>query len=212
MKFIIGKKIGMTKIFESSGKSRGISIVETLPCYVSEIKTVDKNGYDALQIACKEAKRLSKSEKGHLNKLYKENSSAKDKNFKVLKEIKITKDEVQKYKIGDEIKLDIFKAGEKIAIHAVSKGKGFQGTVKRHHFHTGPKTHGSDNYRQPGSIGATYPQRTIKGRRMSGHMGHENVTVKNLVLCDILPDKNLLLIEGSVPGSRGNLVTIEGKI
>jgi len=201
----------MTRVFDNDGKAITVSIVETGPCFVSQIKTAEHDGYDALQIAYGTVKHITKPSTGHLKKLYNENPSAKDKNFRNLKEVHIPKEEIGKFKVGDEIKVDIFNEGDRVDVHAVSKGKGFQGTVKRHHFTTGPKTHGSDNYRQPGSIGATFPQHTIKGRRMSGHMGHENVTVQNLKVREIMPEKNLIFLEGPVPGIKDNLICIEGK-
>ena len=206
MKIILGKKLGMTRVFGKDGKAMAATVVEAGPCYITQIKNKEKDGYNALQIGYKSVKYLNKPEKGHLEK----NKIDKINFLQNLKECRVKEEEISKYKIGDEIKIDLFKPGDKVNISGVSKGKGFQGTVKRHNFTTGPKTHGSDNYRQPGSIGATYPQRTIKGKRMSGHMGCENVSVKNLEIIDVILEQNLLLIYGAVPGIVNNFITIKG--
>jgi len=203
---ILGKKLGMTRVFGKDGKAMAATVVEAGPCYITQIKNKEKDGYNALQIGYKSVKYLNKPEKGHLEK----NKIDKINFLQNLKECRVKEEEISKYKIGDEIKIDLFKPGDKVNISGVSKGKGFQGTVKRHNFTTGPKTHGSDNYRQPGSIGATYPQRTIKGKRMSGHMGCENVSVKNLEIIDVILEQNLLLIYGAVPGIVNNFITIKG--
>ena len=206
MKMILGKKLGMTRIFQKDGKFICVTIIETGPCFVTQLKNKEQDGYEAIQIGYKEKKLLNKPEAGHLSS----KKNDKLKNLMHLKEIRIDSSETDKYKIGDEIKSDIFKAKDLIEVSGISKGKGFQGTVKRHHFHTGPKSHGSDNYRQPGSIGATFPQRTIKGRRMSGHMGHECVTIKKLEVVEVMADKNLMLVKGSVPGHKDTLLAIKG--
>lgn len=208
MKALLGKKIGMTRIFDKNGKSQPVTMVEAGPCCVTQIKQEEKDGYAAVQIGFGSDKKINKPEKGHLKNALKGNT--KQENIKFLNEIKITKSDSDNLKVGDELKADLFSAGDLIQVIGTSKGKGFQGTVKRHNFTTGPKTHGSDNYRQPGSIGATYPQHTIKGRRMSGHMGHEKSTIKGLKIQQVIPDKNILLISGAIPGVKNGLVIIKG--
>jgi len=204
MKTIFGKKIGMTRIFSKNGKSLPVTVVEVGPCFITQVKKSDINGYNSVQIGFDKAKYTNKPEAGHLRKSKKENLS-------FLKEARIEKTKIDDYNVGDEIKVDIFSVGDIVNTSGVSKGKGFQGTVKRHNFHTGPKSHGSDNYRQPGSIGATYPQRTIKGKRMSGHMGNDNVTVKNLEIVDIIKENNLIVLKGAIPGIKGSIIVIKGK-
>lgn len=208
MKALLGKKISMTRIFEKNGNVCAVTAVEAGPCAIIQIKNKSKEGYNAVQIGFGAAKTVNKPQKGHLDKAAKNNSNL-DK-IKFLNEFRVDDSDVESLKIGDELKADMFKEGDKVEITGTSKGKGFQGTVKRHNFTTGPKSHGSDNYRQPGSIGATYPQRTIKGRRMSGHMGNDRITVKGLKVLEVIPEKNILLISGAIPGIKGSLITIKG--
>jgi large subunit ribosomal protein L3 len=208
MKALLGKKISMTRIFDKSGKVYAVTAVEAGPCAVTQIKKVTNDGYNAVQIGYDTTKKLNKPQKGHLKAATKNNSKL-DK-IKFLNEFEINEKDLEDIKIGDEIKADIFKEGDEVEVSGNSKGKGYQGTVKRHNFTTGPKSHGSDNYRQPGSIGATYPQRVIKGRRMSGHMGNERVTIKGLKVIDVIAEKNILLISGAIPGIKGSLISIKG--
>lgn len=202
MKAILGKKIGMTRIYDEKSNPISVSLIQAGPCFVTQIKTDKEHGYNAIQIGYHESKKLNKSEAGHLKNV---------KALKYLKEFVVTNDEIAKYKVGEEIKLDTFKVEDNIDVSGVSKGKGFAGTVKRHHFHTGPKTHGSNNYRQPGSIGSTYPQRTIKGRRMAGHLGAKQCTVKKLTIVDMDLANNLIIVKGTVPGAKKSLLFIKGK-
>lgn len=196
MEMILAKKIGMTRIFDKDGNTVPVSIMEAGPCVVTQVKSKDKDGYDAVQIGYGSLKHINKPAKGHLKK------SQSDSRY--LKEVKNSQD----LKVGDKITVDIFKSDDIVSISGISKGKGYAGTVKRHHFTTGPKTHGSNNYRQPGSIGATYPQRVIKGRRMSGHLGYDEVSVKNVKVIDINSEKNLLLVKGPVPGAKDRLLVV----
>jgi len=196
MRAILGRKIEMTRIFDKQGQEIPVTLIEVKENVVTGIKTANKEGFSAIQLAAGEKKRLNKPEKGQFDRM-------KIKPAKVF-EVKSE----QKYQIGDRLKPDIFHEGEKINISGVSKGKGFAGTVKRHHFHLGPKTHGSNNYRQPGSIGSAFPQRVIKGRRMAGHLGAKNVTTKNLEVVKIIPEKSLIFLRGAVPGPRHTWVKL----
>ena len=196
MKAIIGKKIGMTRIFDENGKIIPVTIVESKGCQIIQIKNKEKDGYISMQIGYD---RLNKKKE------------TKTRKFKMLREFRLSESEVTELSKGNEVNVNIFAGGDIVKVIGISKGKGFQGTVRRHHFRTGPKTHGSNNYRQPGSIGATYPQRVIKGRRMAGHMGHEKITSTGLEIMSVDPEMNLLVIKGAVPGVKGNLVSIKGE-
>src|SRR3989338_6663119 len=199
MKFIIGKKQNMTQIFDNKGKVHPATILNILPAVVTQVKNKEKDGYEATQVGYgkKREKNINKAKKGHSKKLG---------NFEGFKEFKNGKDE---YKTGDKIDVSVFAEGDKIKITAISKGKGFQGVVKRHGFHGGRRTHGQKHSeREPGSIGATGPQRVFKGTRMAGRMGGDRVTVKNLRVLAVDKDSNQLLVSGAVPGRRGALVEI----
>ena len=196
---IIGKKIGMSQVFTDSGKAEAVTVIEAGPCTVTQIKTVAKEGYEAVQIGFGTAKKLSKGEQGHLKELGK---------LKELREFRV--DSTAEVKVGDKIDVNQFKSGDFVNVIGVSKGKGFAGVVKRHGFAGGPKTHGqTDRHRAPGAIGATTsPGRVLKGLRMAGHMGHEQVTQKGLKIYKIDPEHNLLLIQGAVPGAKNSLLLI----
>lgn len=200
-KFILGKKIGMSQIFKDD-KVIPVTLVEAGPIVVTQIKTPQKDGYSAIQVGFgfKKPKRLSKALKGHLKNLG---------SFRWLREFRVSEEELKNFQIGDKIEVSIFKEGEKVKITGTSKAKGFQGVVKRHGFHGGPKTHGQkDRLRAPGSIGPTHPQHVVKGRRMAGRMGGETVTLKNCQIVEVLPEENLLVIKGALPGKRGELLKI----
>jgi len=196
---IIGKKMGMTQIFRDDGKAEAVTAIEAGPCTVTQVKTVAEEGYNAAQLGFGQAKRLKSPEKGHLKGLGQ---------FKYLREFRVSNTE--DIKLGERVDVSLFKAGDLVDIIGVSKGKGFAGVVKRHHFAGGPKTHGqSDRHRAPGSIGATTsPGRVLKGKRMAGHMGSNQVTVRHLEVFEADPDRNLLLVEGAVPGARNGLLLI----
>lgn len=199
MKFILGKKIEMSQLFDEKGDVIPVTLVQAGPCTVIQIKKEDKDGYLAVQIGFDKKKKLSKALKGHLKGL---------EDFRFIKEFR-TDDQVKR---GDNITVDIFNVGDKVKVTANSKGKGFQGVVKRHGFHGSPATHGhKDQLRMPGSIGASEPARVFEGMRMPGHMGAERVTVKNLAIAKIDSEKNILYIKGAVPGARGSLVMIQGE-
>lgn len=195
MRAIYGKKKLMTRIFDENGKVIPVTIIEVGENVVSKL-VQKKDGENVVQIAAGTKKRLNKAETGQL------------KNLKIkpskLYEIRTS----QQYKVGDKISLDGFKEKEEVNVTAISKGKGFAGTVKRHHFHTGPKTHGSNNYRQPGSIGDTGPQRVVKGRRMAGHLGAKRATIKNLEIIKIELEKKYLYLRGAVPGANESGILI----
>ena len=204
MKGIIGKKIGMTSIFGPDGKQLSCTVIEAGPCVVTQVKTKDNDGYTALQLAFgeKSEKRAIASEKGHFAK-----ASATPKSF-----VKEFRDYSLEKAVGEIIGVDIFAEGEKVDVVGTSKGKGFQGVVKRHGFSgVGGQTHGQHNrLRAPGSLGASsWPSRVFKGMRMAGRTGGNRVKTANLQIVKIIPEKNLVLVKGSVPGAKGSYVTIE---
>jgi large subunit ribosomal protein L3 len=200
---IIGRKLGMTQIYSGNGKAQAVTAIEAGPCTVTQVKMADKEGYNAIQLGFGESRRLSSPQQGHLKKLGK---------FKSLREFRVN--DMEAAKIGDRVDVGLFKAGDLVDITGVSKGKGFAGVVKRHHFAGGPKTHGqSDRHRAPGSIGATTtPGRVFKGLRMAGHMGQNRVTVSNLEVVGSDPGRNLLLVRGSVPGAKNGLLLIKKSV
>ncbi|MDQ6901652.1 MAG: 50S ribosomal protein L3 [Bacteroidota bacterium] len=204
MKSIIGKKVGMTSIFDTNGRQTAVTIIEAGPCVVTQKKTVDTDGYNAVQIAFgdKKEKHTILSEKNHFAKA---STTAK----KFVKEIR---DSETDKNIGDTISVDIFNEGDKVNVVGTTKGKGFQGVVKRHGFHgVGGQSHGQhDRSRAPGSIGgSSYPARVFKGMRMAGRMGNDKVQIKGLKIVKIFPEKNYLLISGSVPGHNGSILIIQ---
>ena len=199
---IIGKKLGMTQIFREDGRSEAITAVEAGPCTVTQVKTEDKDGYNAAQLGLAEIERPKSSKRSR--------SKGKEKTrYRYLREFRV--DDIEAIEVGQAVDVSLFKAGDIVDVTGVSKGKGFAGTVKRHHFAGGPKTHGqSDRHRAPGSIGSTTtPGRVLKGMRMAGHMGNERVTVCNLEIHEADPSRNLLLIKGAVPGTRNSLLLIK---
>ncbi len=200
---IIGEKLGMTQVFDDKGLAIPVTVIKVDPIVVTQVKTVEKDGYNAIQVgtvAAKE-KHLTKAQIGHF---------AKNKlgNFRHLQEFRV--ENPADYTVGQEIELSVLENIEKVDVTGISIGKGFQGTVKRWNFSRGPMGHGSKNHREPGSIGAgTTPSRVIKGKRMAGNMGNEQVTVSKLGLVKIDKENSLVLIKGSVPGSEGRMVTIK---
>ncbi len=195
MKFILGKKIEMTQIFDKQGKVVPVTLIEAGPCQVVQLKTKDKDGYEAVQVGFikKKQKNIKKTEKG--------------KEFMYLKEFKGNRD----YKVGDKIDVGIFEEGDIVKISGISKGKGFQGAVKRWGFHGRDTTHGvKHEHRTLGSVGSAFPQRVIKGKKMPGRMGGKRVTVKNLKIVKVIKEANLLAVKGAVPGRRGTLLEIRG--
>ena len=202
MKGILGKKIGMTQIFTEHGEVIPVTVVEAGPVVVTQIKTTENDGYTAIQVGFQDAKEksLNKPQKGHL--------AAANTLKKHLKEFRV--DSVEEYTVGQEIKADLFAAGELIDVTGISKGKGFQGPIKRHGQSRGPETHGSRYHRRPGSMGAcSYPGRVFKNKKLAGHMGSVKVTVQNLEVVRVDADKNLILVKGAIPGAKGSVVTIK---
>jgi len=205
MRGLIGQKLGMTRLFNKTGKDVTVTVLQVGPCYVTEVKTKEKHGYDAVQLGFehKREKVTSKPLMGHFSK-------AGVKPLRILKEFDHSDGE-STFKLGDEVKVDIFAEGDRVIISGISKGKGFAGGVKRHHFAGGPKSHGqSDRHRAPGSLGqSSYPSRVYKGLRMAGRMGAKQVSVKNLTVVSVDPGKNLLLVKGAVPGHNKGFVVIK---
>ena len=202
MKGILGKKLGMTQIFTEEGIVVPVTVVEAGPNVVTQVKTVEKDGYNAIQVGFEDAKEksLNKPQKGHL--------AAANVVKKHLKEFRV--DAVEEFTVGQEIKADLFAAGEKIDVTGTSKGKGFQGPIKRHGQSRGPESHGSRYHRRPGSMGAcSFPGRVFKNKKLAGHMGSVKVTVQNLEVVRVDADKNLILVKGAIPGPKGSMVTIK---
>ena len=200
---ILGRKIGMTQIFNENGETVPVTVIEAGPCVVTQIRTSDRDGYEAIQMGFGEIKpkRVKKPLKGHLK--------GAGRLVRFLREVSTS--DVAAHTVGDVINVDIFNSGEKVDIAGKSKGRGFAGVVKRHGFRGGPKTHGqSDRHRAPGSIGSgTTPGRVWKGMRMAGRMGNKRVTVQNLEVVSVDAEKHLLLVKGSVPGAKNGLVLIQ---
>lgn len=196
---ILGRKIGMTQLFEEDGTAVPVTVIEAGPCVIVQVKTKDKDGYEAVQVGFGAKKRVNKPQTGHMKDLGK---------FQYLREMSV--DNVEEWEVGKKYGCEIFEPGDVVDVSGASKGRGFAGVVKRHGFRGGPKTHGqSDRWRAPGAIGAgTDPGRVIKGTRMAGHMGTQQVTVQNLKVVRSDPDKGILMVRGAVPGNEGTLVKV----
>ena len=199
MKGILGRKQGMTRLFMEDGSVEAVSVVEAGPCVVTQVKTAQRNGYQAVQIGYEEARKLSEPEAGHLRRVAP---------LRHLRELRT--DDLGDAQVGQRIDVTIFQAGDMVDVVGVSKGKGFAGGMKRHNFRGGPKTHGqSDRGRAPGSIGAgTSPGRVWKGTRMAGHMGDRRITAVNLRVLHVDPERNLVMVSGAVPGARNGMLLI----
>jgi large subunit ribosomal protein L3 len=205
-KAIIGRKLGMTQIFDENGKVVPVTVIEAGPCVVTQKKTIEKEGYDAIQVGFSDIreKLVNKPKKGHFKK-----AGAALK--RIVREFRL--EDIASYEIGQEIKADLFAAGEKVDVSGVSKGKGFQGVIKRWNASRGPMSHGSKFHRAPGSMGASSdPSRTFKNKHMPGHMGHVNKTVQNLKIAKVMPEKNIILIKGGVPGPNKGYVVIKNAV
>ena len=205
-KGIIGRKLGMTQIFDEKGNVIPVTVIEAGPCVVAQVKTVETDGYNALQLGFGEikSKHINKPKAGHFAK-------SKIENKKHLREFRL--DSIEGVKVGDEIKADVFTAGENVDIQGISKGKGFQGVIKRHGQHRGPMGHGSMYHRRPGSMGPTStPGRVFKGKKLPGHMGRVLVTIQNLDIVRVDMDKNVILVKGSVPGAKGAILKIKSSV
>ncbi|MCS7308922.1 MAG: 50S ribosomal protein L3 [Armatimonadota bacterium] len=199
---ILGKKIGMTQVFDETGRAIPVSVIQAGPCVVTQVKTPEKDGYVAVQVGFEQIppKRVNKPMRGHFKK-------ANVPPMRYLREVPV--DDLGDLAVGTEIRVsDVFKPGDKVKVTGVSKGRGFQGVVKRHHFHGGPQTHGSMIHRKPQSSGATDPARTFKGVKKPGHMGAQRVTQRGLTVVRVDAERNLLLVRGAVPGANGGLLTI----
>ena len=206
LKSIIGSKIGMTQVFDEKGKLVPVTVIEAGPCVVTAIKTVENDGYNAVQLGFKDVaeKKLTKAQLGHLKK---NNIAPK----KILREFRT--DDVSGYTVGQEIKADIFKAGDYVDVSGVSKGKGYAGVIKRHNFGMQPRTRGqSDRMRARGSSGGQGPQKLFKGMRMSGHMGQEYVTIQKLLVVSVDAEKNVLLVRGAVPSVKTGTLIVNNTV
>ena len=195
---LIGRKVGMTQVFAEDGTMVPVSVVAVEPNTVTELRTLERDGYTAVQVGAGTAKRLTKPRLGQLKDLPR---------VRDVREFRV--DDVTAYEIGQTLDVSLFEEGESVAVTGTSKGKGFAGTIKRHHFRRGPETHGSDSHRAPGSIGGgTYPGKVFKGTPMAGHMGYDRVTVKNATIVRADAERNLLLVKGPVPGPRNALIVV----
>jgi large subunit ribosomal protein L3 len=200
---LIGRKLGMTRLFEDDGSVVPVSVIEATPNSITRLRTPEQDGYAALQLGAGVARRLTKPVAGqfaHLDKALQKPAS--------VREVRV--DSVEGFEVGQTLDVSLFEAGDLVDVIGVSRGHGFAGTIARHNFKRGPKTHGSTNYRAPGSIGAgTTPGRVFKGTRMGGHMGHDRVTVKKLRVVRVDAERNLLLVRGAVPGARNGLLLVQ---
>ena len=205
-KTVIGKKVGMTQIFDETGKVIPVTVIEAEPNVIAQIKTVESDGYNAIQLGYEDAKesKVNKPVKGHFAK-----ASITPK--KHLREFRV--ENVENYKVGDEVKVDTFAQGDKVDVQGTSKGKGFQGVIKRHGQSRGPMGHGSMYHRRPGSMGPTStPGRVFKGKNLPGHMGAQTITIQNLDVVRVDTDKNVILLKGSVPGAKGAILKIRTSV
>ena len=205
-KALIGKKIGMTQVFDEKGTVIPVTVIEAGPCVVAQVKSVETDGYDAIQLGFGEIKasRVNKPNKGHFAK-------TKLTPKKYLREFRL--DSIEGIKVGDEFKADTFVKGDKVDIQGTSKGKGFQGVIKRHGQSRGPMGHGSMYHRRPGSMGSTStPGRVFKGKKLPGHMGRNTITIQNLEVISVDLDKNVILVKGSVPGVNGSILKIKTSV
>lgn len=201
MKGILGRKAGMTQVFTHDGKLIPVTVVEVEPNVVMQVKTVERDGYNAIQLGVfeKKEKNSNKPAVGHAKK-----ANTTPKRF--LKEIR---DVEGSYNLGDQLSANIFEAGEVVDVTGTSKGKGFEGTIKRHNQSRGPMTHGSRYHRGPGSLGTMLPKRVLKGKNLPGHMGHETITIQNLEIIEANADENYILVSGNIPGAKNSLVLIK---
>jgi large subunit ribosomal protein L3 len=203
MKGIIGRKVGMTQVFDQTGEVVPVTVIEAGPCYVTQVKTPDTDGYSAVQLGFEEVetRKLSLPQRGHLRGV--------DRNLRVLREFRVP--DASEYELGQCIKADLFIPGQRVDVVGTMKGRGFAGVIKRHGFHGQHKTHGqTDRTRAPGAIGAcTWPGRVFKGKKMPGHMGNARRTVQNVLIVAADPERNMLLVRGGVPGPDGGLVLVQ---
>lgn len=201
MKAILAQKMEMTHIFDEAGNFVPVTVLFASGNVITQIKSKEKDGYAAIQVGFGEAKKLARPQEMHL---------AKAKKL-VKKLVEVEAEDGKTYQVGDEVALDTFAEGDTVDVQGIGKGKGFAGTVKRHNFNTGPKTHGSHNYRAPGSIGAGYPQHVLRGQKLPGRMGGGKVTTKNLKIAKVISEEGLLLVRGAVPGPKKGIVLVNLK-
>jgi len=197
---LLATKIGMTRVFDEMGRSVPVTALKAEPCVVTQRKTEESDGYSAIQLGTGSAKHPSKPEAGHTQKL--------DTTPQFIREFRVAND--SEYTVGQMIDCTSVQTGDLVKLIGTSKGKGFAGVIKRHNFHRGPQTHGSDHHRAPGSIGSMFPQHVFRGKKMPGRMGNEQVSIRRVKVVDIIPDQNLILVKGPVPGSPGTLIEIVG--
>jgi large subunit ribosomal protein L3 len=200
MKALITRKVGMTSTISEDGVVQAVTLLSASPCVITQVKTDDTDGYTAVQIGAEEAKKPGKSAIGHMK--------ASGVNSKVLREFRIPEIS-EELKVGEKLSADVFNVGDMVQVTGTSKGKGWAGTIKRHNFHRGRKTHGGRSYRRPGSIGSMYPQKIFKGKKMAGHMGDERVSVNNLKVAYVDAEQNIIAVTGAVPGPRKGIVLIK---
>ena len=204
-KGILGRKLGMTQVFSKDGKLVPVTVIEVEPNVVTQVKTVETDGYEAIQLGfdTKREKLSNKAEMGHVNKA----NTAPKRFFKEIRGV-----DISKYELGQELTCEVFEEGEMVDVSGVSKGKGYQGVIKRYHQSRGPMGHGSQYHRGVGSLGTMRPMRVFKGKKLPGHMGNENVTMQNLEVIQVIPEENVILVKGNVPGPKKSLVIIRSAI
>ncbi|MDQ3064715.1 MAG: 50S ribosomal protein L3 [bacterium] len=202
MKALITRKVGMTSLISDDGVVTAVTLLSASPCVITQLKTDETDGYVAVQLGTESGKNANKPQVGHAAK----NKIAPSK---IIREFRIN-EVSEDLSVGTEIKADVFSVGDEVQVTGTSKGKGFAGTIRRHNFKRGRKTHGGRNYRRPGSIGSMYPQRIFKGKRMAGHLGHDQVTVKGLKIALVDADNNLIAVTGAVPGPKKSIVVLKG--
>lgn len=204
MKALITRKVGMTSTISEDGVVQAVTLLSASPCVITQVKTDGTDGYTAVQVGFEEAKKTGKAIAGHIK------AAGIDKAPKIMREFRIDESEISEdLKVGGILLADVFSVGDTVQVTGTSKGKGWAGTIKRHNFHRGRKTHGGRSYRRPGSIGSMYPQHIFKGKKMAGHMGHEQVSVDNLKVAYVDVAQNLIAVTGAVPGPRKGIVLIK---
>ncbi len=203
MKALITRKVGMTSTISEDGVVQAVTLLSASPCVITQVKTDETDGYTSVQVGFEEAKKPGKAILGHVKDAKLEDNSAP----KIIREFRV--DEItEDMKVGEKLLADVFNVGDSVQVTGISKGKGWAGTIKRHNFHRGRKTHGGRSYRRPGSIGSMYPQHIFKGKKMAGQMGHEQVSVRNLKVAYVDVENNLIAVTGAVPGPRKGIITI----
>lgn len=201
MKALITRKVGMTSIITDAGVLMPITLLSASPCVVTQVKTVESDGYGAVQIGFESSKKIGKSQAGHFKK--------SDSSPRIVREFRVS-EIPEDLKVGSKISAETFSVGDVVNVTGVSKGKGFAGTIKRHNFKRGRKTHGGQSYRRPGSIGSMYPQKIFKGKKMAGQMGNEQITVQNLHVALVDAENSVIGLVGAVPGPRKGIVLVKG--